>query len=65
MTNPFPKCISKNCPVESKCLRKLDGDITAEVDYDKVDMGINDKCVWFIEIKNEISGGDNDEKDTI
>ena len=61
MTNPFPKCISKNCPVESKCLRKLDTPISSEADYAKIIMNDSDKCFWFekmevIEVVAENSG---------
>ena len=51
--NPFPKCISKNCPVEHSCLRKQDGDSTAEVDYVKVHLD-DEKCRWYIEYVAEV-----------
>jgi hypothetical protein len=54
MTNPFPKCISKNCKVSDKCLRKLDGNIRSEADYDKIIMDDSGKCCWYIEIVNEV-----------
>ena len=51
---PFPLCISNNCPVSQKCERKLNVDESKKVDYVKVDMGNNDKCVWYIEMKGEL-----------
>lgn len=61
MTNPFPKCISKGCLVESKCLRKLDTPISSEADYAKIIMNDSDKCYWYencevIEVVAENSG---------
>ena len=60
---PFPKCISQNCPVESKCLRKQDGNETQLVDYDKVDSGMG-KCEWYIEIVQDVAKVDLDENET-
>lgn len=61
MNNPFPKCLSKNCLVEHKCLRKLDTPISAEADYAKIIMNDSDKCYWYenmevIEVVAENSG---------
>lgn len=61
MTNPFPKCISKDCKVSEKCLRKLDTPISSEADYSKIIMNDSDKCYWFesmevIEVVAENSG---------
>ena len=53
MSKPFPKCISKNCPVESKCLRKQDGNETQLIDYDKVDSGMG-KCEWYISMSDKV-----------
>ena len=53
MSKPFPKCVSKGCPVEYKCLRKQDGEESQLVDYDKVDSGMG-KCEWFILIESSV-----------
>ena len=58
MSKPFPKCISKNCPVEHKCLRKQDGEESQLVDYDKVDSGMG-KCEWFILMLDKVEVSDN------
>ena len=63
MSKPFPKCISKNCPVESKCLRKQDGNETQLVDYDRVDSGMG-KCTWYIEIVQDVAKVDLCENET-
>ena len=54
MDYKYPLCTSQNCPVESKCSRKLNGEESQKVDYAKVDMGNNDKCVWLMEMKGEL-----------
>jgi hypothetical protein len=56
----FPLCISKDCPVESKCERKLNGNESQKVDYMKVNMGNSNKCVWFIEMKGEVKINEED-----
>ena len=53
MSKPFPKCISKGCPVSEKCVRYVDGEESQLVDYDKVDSGMG-KCEWFIEIESSV-----------
>ena len=62
MNKPFPKCISKNCPVERKCLRKQDGNETQLVDYDRVDSGMG-KCEWYIEIVQDVAKVDLDKNE--
>lgn len=55
MDYKYPLCTSQNCPVESKCSRKLNGEESQKVDYMKVDVGSN-KCVWFIEAVGMLDG---------
>lgn len=56
----FPICISSNCDLADKCVRKIDGEESKKVDYLKVDMGMNDVCVWFIEMKGEVEVSEED-----
>lgn len=60
---PFPKCISQNCPVESKCLRKQDGEESQLVDYDKIDSGMG-KCEWFISMLDKVEVTENVEENS-
>ena len=60
---PFPKCISQNCPVESKCLRKQDGEESQLVDYDKVDSGMG-KCEWYISMPDKVEVIENVEENS-
>ena len=60
MSKPFPKCVSKGCPVEHKCLRKQDGEESQLVDYDKVDLEL-EKCSWFIQIEEKVEVIENGE----
>ena len=63
MSKPFPKCVSKGCPVEHKCLRKQDGEESQLVDYDKVDSGMG-KCEWFIPMPDKVEVIENVEENS-
>ena len=63
MNKPFPKCISKGCPVSEKCVRYVDGEESQLVDYDKVDSGMG-KCEWFIPIPDKVEVIDNVEENS-
>ena len=58
MSKPFPKCISKDCPISDKCVRYVDGEESQLVDYDKVDSGMG-KCEWFILMLDKVEVSDN------
>lgn len=58
MSKPFPKCISKGCPVSEKCVRYVDGEESQLVDYDKVDSGMS-KCEWFIFMLDKVEESEN------
>lgn len=63
MSKPFPKCISKGCPISERCLRYVDGEESQLVDYDRVDSGMG-KCEWIIPIVQDVAKVDLDKNET-
>lgn len=63
MSYKYPKCISKYCPISSRCDRFVNGEESQLVDYDKVDTG-KGKCEWFISIVSDVAKVDLDENKT-
>lgn len=53
MSYKYPKCVSQNCPVESKCDRKQHGEESQLVDYDRIDVG-KGKCEWMIPLREVV-----------
>jgi len=63
MNYKYPKCISQNCPISSRCYRKINGEESQLVDYDRVDVG-KGKCEWLILVEEVIEVINNGQEGT-